>query len=167
MKQYRPCSEFKIIDGQKYPIVNGVIVYHWVDCGSFIDKDGIEKNLIFIQQCLDNLPDVGNAPSESLDFALLFADFDQMPSFVKRVFAGEDISIASCDLTLYARECLIEDLNLDLDIWDIINNRAAILDDLYLGNKFDQVLKFRPDIWQPKYEDDIEIANIWKCSLEA
>ena len=69
-------------------------------------------------------------------------------------------------LTKNAQECLIEDLNSDLNIWEIIEKRAAILDDLYLGRTLEEVLQFRPDILQPKYEDDIEIANIWKCSLE-
>ena len=45
-------------------------------------------------------------------------------------------------------------------------DRDAVLDDLYLGRTLEEVLQFRPDIWQPKYEDDIEIANVWKCSLE-
>ena len=166
MKQYRPCDEFVNINNQTYPVVNGVIVYHWADCGVFTDKDGKEKHLIFIQQCLDDLLDVGNNPSESCDFALLFADFDQMPSFIKGVFAGQDIGELSCSLTRYAQECLIEDLNLDLDIWEIVEKRAAVLDDLYLGRTLEEVLQFRPDIWQPKYEDVIEIANIWKCSLE-
>ena len=38
MKQYRPCAEFKIIDNQTYPIVNGVIVYHWVDLAVYTNK---------------------------------------------------------------------------------------------------------------------------------
>ena len=192
MKQYRfnTPDEFTVVDGQRYAIINGVIAYHSWDCGTF-KIDGQKYHLVFAMQMLDEnlISDIAvNQPTEQLDFALLFADFDQMPTFVKSILAGIDIQTAMQKLTQYAQELINQDLANNLDIWDIINLRAGVMDDRYLGRTLGEVLLFKPEIYQPEIiecepynlistdengEETIltktttEVPNITRCSLEA
>lgn len=111
-----------------------------------------------------------------------------MPTFVKELMAGKDISELLPNLTPYAQSLVMQDLEEGCDIWEIINRRAAVLDDKYLGRTLSEVLQFKPEYWQPTifeleepeqiitYNEDgeeviqtitqREIPNIWRCSLE-
>lgn len=144
----------------------GTEVYHAVQCGTFM-ADGVKRALMFYTLCKDDLQDTQGKNCEMCDFALLFADFDQMPSFVKGAMANTPIDTLLQALAPYARSLVQQDLQEGCDIWTIIERRAAVLCDLYLGMTLSEVLEFKPEIWQPTTDEaGNEIPNVVRCSLE-
>ena len=100
-----------------------------------------------------------------------------MPTFIKSVMAGVDIEDATDMLTPYAQCLVYKDLcefiesGKEFDLWEIVDRRAAVLDDRYLGRKFDDAVKFLPVVLQTKEITDEDgnvftVTNVSKCGLE-
>jgi hypothetical protein len=58
----------------------------------------------------------------------------------------------------------------NMDIWTIIDRRAGVITDRYLGRTLQDAISFKPEIYQPtsiETEDGIiEVSNLTRCSIE-
>ena len=117
------------------------------------------------------MADPGNSPVEQFDFSLPVADPMSLPTFLQSVMSGGDIMEALSRLTPYAQQLISEDLKEEnMDIWTIIDRRAGVITDRYLGRTLQDAMSFKPEIYQPtsiETEDGIiEVSNLTRCSIE-
>lgn len=150
---------------------------HWLnsyDCGSYVDEYGVRQGISFAIFFSSDFPDSGGKFSEAFDVSLGDADIFCQDPLLQAAVAGvpvEDISnnIAALPwLPWSVKELLADDVASGLSPMEIFERRAGVLNYRFLGFTFDEVLQTNPLIWQPAIDDEtgVEIANVFKCSLE-
>lgn len=144
-------------------IFHGIEVYHAVDCGGY-DDNGTPRRLMHYTLCKDDLPDTQGRNCEMCDFSLIGSDLDRQP-----IMAALMVDPASAMALVHPAvgALLLDDFADGLGPFEIAELRAGVLVPEFLGFTLDQVLTFRPDIYQPTVDEGgNEIPNIRACSLE-
>jgi len=138
-------------------------------CGTFT-VDGVLKGLsffIFLKDELDALPDnPSRAHAEVFDMDAGCGDKTGKKEVVEKLLKGEDVSIAIQELKPIPKYLVDKDLKDGKKGDQIVQERVGILTDEWLGFTLAEVLSNYPEIWQPTTVDGVEVANVWKCSLE-
>ena len=137
-------------------------------CGAFM-QDGVLRAVTFIH-FLKDLGDVSDDPqfAETFDVGVTCYDnIKQNPDHIlNKLMKDSDLTLAIEELKPVPRYLVDKDVKEGKKGEEIVETRAGILVGEFLGFTLADVLRDFPEIWQPTTVDGVEVANVWKCSLE-
>ena len=144
-------------------LFHGAEIYHAVDCGRF-DDNGTERALMHYTLCKDDLPDTRGRNCEMCDFSLFDSDLDNQP--IMQALMTDPVAALELVHPIVA-QLLQQDFENGVSAFEIAESRSGVLVPEFIGFTLDQVLQYKPDIWQPSLDEEgNEIPNVNRCSLE-
>jgi len=158
-----------IVNPNKPDRLFGARWLHSWPCGTFVNAQGTLKGVTFFMFYEDELNDQADGRfKESLDIDMQMAD---------TIPADEILGDLVKRIPLSAAKIAKLDPQQQLIIAEkyptgFLPNKAIVTRDMikltpqWLGRTLKQAIKDRPNIWQPTTVDGVEVANVWKCSLE-
>jgi len=136
-------------------------------CGTAV-VDGKTVGLYFIHFLKYGDGDSKGECAEIFDVGPLHADgFIKKQSVKKMLEEAEVFDSDMLDILSTPKAIVKADKGKGKSGEQIINERSAILTNEFAGFTFDDVLRERPDLWQPAVDSEtgVETPNIWKCNL--
>jgi hypothetical protein len=138
-------------------------------CGTFL-SGGVLKGLtffIFLKDVDDILPDnPSRNHAEVWDIPPDCADKTGKKEIIDKLLHDADVTTAVQALKPIPKYLVDKDIKEGKKGDQIVRERVGILTDEWLGFTLAEVMASYPEIWQPTTVDGVEVANVWKCSLE-
>jgi len=136
-------------------------------CGTFI-VDGVTKAVTFFHFLKDLHETAIDDPehAETFDVNPTCGDKYKDSPVMGGLLMGADVTEALKTLKPVPKGLVDKDIKDGKKGEQIVNERAGVLVGEFLGFTLADVLRDFPEIWQPTTVDGVEVANVWKCSLE-